>query len=59
MMQRLACTLLLLAAASAAAQATTTVSDVATARGTIRIAHYRPAVPLASHLGRHAAPGRG
>jgi hypothetical protein len=48
MLSRLACSLVLLAAASAAAQTTTTVSDVTTARGTIRIAHYRPAVPLAN-----------
>ena len=36
------------AAAAANAAPTTTVSDVATARGTIRIAHYRPDLPLAN-----------
>ena len=35
-------------AVSAHAAPTTTVSDVQTSRGTIRIAHYRPDVPLAN-----------
>ena len=48
MLRRIAGPLLLLAALNAFGQATTTVSDVTTARGTIRIAHYRPAVPLAN-----------
>ena len=48
MLQRIAGLILLLAALDATGQATTTVSDVTTARGTIRIAHYRPAVPLAN-----------
>ena len=39
---------LLSMAASAGAVPTTTVSDVTTPRGTIRIAHYRPDVPLAN-----------
>lgn len=48
-MPLLAAAVVLCAASLAArAQATTTVSDVATARGTIRIAHYRPALPLAN-----------
>src|SRR5688572_8285222 len=48
MLRRIAGPLLLLAALGAQAQATTTVSDVTTARGTIRIAHYRAALPLAN-----------
>jgi len=47
MFHRLARWLLILGTASAAA-ATTTVSDVQTARGTIRIAHYRPDAPSAN-----------
>jgi hypothetical protein len=39
---------LLAATLTAGAVPTTTVSDVTTARGTIRIAHYRPDVPLAN-----------
>ena len=47
---RFAATFLLVLAAPFAALAvpTTTVTDVPTARGTIRIAHYRPDVPLAN-----------
>ena len=45
---RIAGPLLFLAALDAFGQATTTVSDVTTGRGTIRIAHFRPAVPLAN-----------
>src|SRR5688572_29275297 len=48
MLRRIAGPLLLLAALGAFGQAATTVSDVATARGTIRIAHYRAANPLAN-----------
>ena len=48
MLLRIAGSLLFLAALNAFGQATTTVSDVATARGTIRIAHYRAANPLAN-----------
>ena len=48
MLQRLAVSLVLLASLCAAAQTSTTVSDVPTARGTIRIAHYRAAIPLAN-----------
>ena len=49
MLQRIAGYFILLAAALAAsAQTSTTVSDVTTARGTIRIAHYRAANPLAN-----------
>src|SRR5687768_344117 len=49
MLQRIAgCFVLLAAALAAHAQTSTTVSDVPTARGTIRIAHYRPAIPLAN-----------
>jgi len=48
MLMRIAGPLLFLAALDAFGQATTTVSDVTTGRGTIRIAHYRPAVPLAN-----------
>src|SRR5687768_8207553 len=49
MLQRIAgCFVLLAAALAASAQTSTTVSDVATARGTIRIAHYRAANPLAN-----------
>jgi hypothetical protein len=46
---RIASLLVLLAASFAASAATTTtVADVPTARGTIRIAHYRPDLPLAN-----------
>jgi hypothetical protein len=49
MIRRAAIWLILLAISLAAGAApTTTVSDVATARGTIRIAHYRPDLPLAN-----------
>jgi hypothetical protein len=49
MLRHIAGGLVLAAAALAAhAQTSTTVSDVATARGTIRIAHYRASNPLAN-----------
>ena len=49
MLQRAAAWFVLLAVALAAnAVPTTTVSDVQTSRGSIRIAHYRPDVPLAN-----------
>ena len=49
MFLRAAAGFLLMAAALAAhAVPTTTVIDVATARGTIRVAHYRPDIPLAN-----------
>ncbi len=48
MFKRAAAALVLAAAAVAQAAPTTTVTDVATARGTIRIAHYRPDIPLAN-----------
>jgi hypothetical protein len=46
--RRFAAFSLLVVALSSAAAPTTTVSDVTTARGTIRIAHYRPDAPSAN-----------
>ncbi len=48
MRKRVASGLVSMAMAITAHAATTTTSDVPTARGTIRIAHYRPDVPLAN-----------